>query len=264
MKRIITNGLLIIAAAVFIFGCSKKDDSKLKVGATPVPHAEILKLIKDDLKKDGVELEIVEFTDYVTPNIALNDKQIDANFFQHLPYLESFIRERNMQLASLAGIHVEPLGLYSEKISSFDKLPDGAVIAIPNDPTNEGRALLLLQANGLIKLDEKAGLEGTPVNIIENPKKLKFRELEAAQLPRVLNDVDAAVINGNYAIEAKLNPIEDALILEGAESPYVNIIAIRKGTENDDKLQKLVKALQSEKVKEFILNNYNGGVVPVF
>jgi len=250
---------------VVILGCTKNVKvEKLTVGATPVPHAEILELIKDDLKKAGVDLAIIEFTDYVTPNIALNDGQIDSNFFQHQPYLDTFIRDRGMKLLSLAGIHIEPLGLYSNKMKNINELKENAVIAIPNDPTNEGRALLLLQSNGLITLSNDAGLEGTPKNIVDNPKKIVFRELDAAQLPRVLNDVDAAVINGNFAMEAKLNPVEDAIILEGADSPYVNIITIRIGTENDPRLQALVNALKTEKVRKFIAEKYNGGVVAVF
>ena len=259
--------LLLVTLVCFIaaFGCTKTVKvEKLTVGATPVPHAEILNLIKDDLKKDGVELAVIEFTDYVTPNIALNDGQLDANFFQHQPYLDTFIRDRGMELVSLAGIHIEPLGLYSNKLKDISELKDGVVIAIPNDPTNEGRALLLLQSNGLITLSDDAGLEGTPKNIVDNPKRIVFRELEAAQLPRVLNDVDAAVINGNFAMEAKLNPVADAIILEGADSPYVNIIAVRIGSENDPRLQALVKALKTEKVKNYIIENYNGGVVAVF
>lgn len=262
MKKLVSLFALVALLCAGAFAQGKVQ--KLKVGATPVPHAEILNLIKDDLKAAGVELEIVEFTDYVTPNIALNDKQIDANFFQHQPYLDTFVKDRGMKLVSLAGIHVEPLGLYSQKMKSIADLKSGATIAIPNDPTNEGRALLLLQANGLIKLNSKAGLEATPIDIIDNPKKLKFSELDAAQLPRVLKDVDGAIINGNYAMEAKFNPEKDALILEGAESPYVNIITIRAGMENDPRLQALVKALKSDKVKKFISENYAGGVVAVF
>ncbi|MDR2869789.1 MAG: MetQ/NlpA family ABC transporter substrate-binding protein [Deferribacteraceae bacterium] len=274
MKKILITLLVAIAA---LTACKKAEQPAateaatpeatlqvLKVGATPVPHAAILELIKDDLKAAGVELEIIEFTDYVTPNIALNDGQIDANFFQHQPYLDSFIAEHSMDLVSLGGIHVEPLGLYSQKMTEIGELADGATIAIANDPTNEGRALLLLQANGLLTVNPEAGLEATPIDIVENPKNLKFSELDAAQLPRVLEDVDAAIINGNYAMEAKFNPEKDALILEGAESPYVNIITIKKGMENDPRLQALMTALKSDKVKTFISENYAGGVVAVF
>ncbi|GHV15542.1 ABC transporter substrate-binding protein [Fibrobacterales bacterium] len=261
MNKLLVSGLAIASLLLFLGASNNKT---IKVGATPVPHAELLALVKDDLKSQGINLEVVEFTDYVTPNLALNDGQLQANFFQHLPYLESFNRERKLNLVSLAGIHVEPFGFYSKKIKNIKDLKENALIAIPNDPTNEGRALLLLEANGIIKLDAKAGLEGTPLNIVDNPKKLRFRELDAAQLPRVLQDVDGALINGNYALDAKLNPVKDALLLEGAKSPYVNILAVKAGTEKDPALLALVKALQSEKVKQYILKTYNGGVVPAF
>jgi D-methionine transport system substrate-binding protein len=236
----------------------------LKVGATPVPHAELLNLVKDDLAAQGITLEVVEFTDYVTPNLALDSGDLDANYFQHIPYLESFSREHGLDLVSVFGIHVEPLGLYSSKISSLAELKDGSTIAIPNDPTNEGRALLLLQANGLITLSANAGLEGTPLDITGNPKNLKFSELEAPQLPRALGDVDAAIINGNYALDAGLNPVTDSLILEGADSPYVNIVAVKRGNENDPRISALSKALRSEKVRTYIQTTYDGGVVAVF
>ncbi len=251
--------LLSLAAA----GCTSKSKA-LKVGATAVPHAELLNLVKDDLKAKGVELEIVEFTDYNTPNIALSEKQIDANFFQHVPYLESFCADHKLELEAVAKIHVEPLGLYSRKHSKLEDIPDKATIAIPNDPTNEGRALILLQSKGLIKLSKDAGLKATPDNIVENPMHYSFKELEAAELPRVLEDVDAAVINGNYALQSNLNPIKDALLLEGADSPYANVIVVRKGEGNDPRVKALIEALQSQKVRDYILEHYNGGVVPAF
>ncbi len=236
----------------------------LKVGATPVPHAELLRLVESDLAAQGIKLELVEFTDYVTPNIALAEGQLDANFFQHVPYLESFSAERKLSLEVAGVIHVEPLGVYSKKYKSLDALPNGATIAIPNDPTNEGRALLLLASKGLITLKPGAGLKATLRDIAANPRKFKFRELEAAQLPRTLADVSASVINGNYAIPAGLNPVKDAIALEGAESPYANVIAVRKGESSDPRIIALVAALRSPKVKEFILATYGGGVVPAF
>ena len=236
----------------------------LKVGATPVPHAEILELIKPDLKKQGVDLKIVEFTDYVTPNLALSDKEIDANFFQHKPYLDKFVEERKLNLVSVGNVHVEPLGLYSKKIKSINDLKQGDTIAIPNDPSNGGRALILLHNKGIITLKDPKNLFATEFDIVKNPKKLKFKPIEAAQLPRVLPDVDAAVINGNYALEAGFSPVDDSLLLEGKESPYANIIAVRAGDENKEDIVKLIKALQSEKVSTYILNNYKGGVVPTF
>jgi D-methionine transport system substrate-binding protein len=233
------------------------------VGATPVPHAELLNLVKDDLAAEGITLKVVEFNDYVQPNSALIAGDLDANFFQHVPYLESNADWKN-GLASAFGVHVEPLGLYSNKVKNVSELPNGAVVAIPNDPTNGGRALLLLQSKGLLTLKAGAGLTATPLDITGNPKNFKFQELEAAQLPRSLADVDAAVINGNYALEAGINPVRDSLILEGADSPYVNIVVVKKGNENDPRFAALKKALLSKKVKDHILSRYDGGVVAVF
>ena len=225
----------------------------------------MLKLVEDNLAEEGITLKVIDFTDYVTPNEALEGGQLDANFFQHLPYMDSFNAERGYHLVNAGGIHIEPVALYSKKISSVDEIKDGATIAIPNDPTNEGRALLLLQSAGLIKLDENAGITATPQNIVENPKNIKFHEIEAASLPRVLLDVDAAVINGNYAIPAGLSAKTDGLVVEGADSPYVNIIAVKEGNETSEKIVALVKALQSEEVAEFIAEKYpNGEVVKVF
>ncbi len=267
MKKI-TAVLLIalISVSIAFAGGSKESSSQeLKVGATPEPHAEMLNLVVDDLAAQGITLKVVEFTDYVTPNEALESGQIDANFFQHVPYMDSFNKERGFHLVNAGGIHVEPLALYSKKVSSVSGLKQGATVAIPNDPTNEGRSLLLLQSAGLIKLAADAGLEATPLNIAENPLNLKFREIEAASLPRVLEDVDAAVINGNYAIPAGLVATRDGLFVEGADSPYVNIITVKSGNENDSRIQALVKALQSDEVRKFISERYpNGEVVLVF
>ncbi len=264
MKKIIST-LLVIASVVSLASAAGKKKSTLKVGATPEPHAEILNLIKADLKKQGINLKVVEFTDYVTPNKALEDGQIDANFFQHLPYLESFNQEQGTHLSSAGGIHIEPIALYSKKLSSLSDLPVGANIGIPNDPTNEGRALLLLQSAGLITLKANAGITATPLDIASNPKNLKFTEVEAASVPRILPDVDAAIINGNYAIPAGLNASKDGLFVEGSDSPYVNVIAVKVGHENDDAIKALVKAVQSPKVKEWIQKKYpNGDVIAVF
>jgi len=263
MKKII---LILSLIAIFV-GCGKKEvaeDNVLKVGATPVPHAELLNLIKDDLKKEGIDLQIVEFTDYVTPNITLNEGDIDANFFQHVPYLETFSKDRGLKLAVAGKVHVEPLGVYSNKFDSIENLPNGALILIPNDPSNGARALILFENAGLIKLDPKAGLNATEFDITENTHNFKFKATDAAQIPRALEDVDAAVINGNYALESNLNPIKDSILLEGAESPYTNIVVVREGHEKDPKIVTLINTLHSEKVKKFILDNYNGGVVPAF
>lgn len=244
---------------------SKKKGNVITVGATPQPHAEILNLIISDLKAQGITLKVQEFTDYVTPNEAVESGEIDANFFQHIPYMNSFNEERGYHLVSVVGTHVEPLALYSKKVSAMKDLKNGATIAIPNDPTNEGRALLLLQSAGLIKLDAAAGLTAVPADIIENSKKFKFQEIEAASLPRVLDDVDAAVINGNYAIPAGLKATEDGLFVEGADSPYVNIVTVKDGRQNDEAIKALVKAITSQKVKDFIKKSYpDGEVVPVF
>lgn len=253
--------LLLVSLSLFV-GCTKEaDSSTLKVGATPDPHAAILEVVKDDLEKEGVNLEIVEFTDYVTPNEALSSGEIDANYFQHLPYLESANSEHGFDLVSAAGIHIEPLAVYSDKYADLDALPEGATIAIPNDPTNEGRALLLLESAGLITLKENAGLEAVPSDIESNPKNLEFVEIEAPSIPRVLVDVDAAVINGNYAIPAGLIATRDGLFVEGADSPYVNVIAVRSGFENDPRITALVEALKSDEVKAFIQERYPNGEV---
>ncbi len=258
MKKLIAfASVAVIAASLFA--------QTIKVGATPEPHAELLNLIKDDLAKEGITLKVIEFTDYVTPNDAVESGDIDANYFQHLPYLNSFNEEKKYHLVNAGGIHVEPFALYSHKVKDISKIGKKATIAIPNDPTNEGRALLLLEAAGLIKLDPKAGITATPLDIKANPLKLKFREIEAASLPRTLDDVDAAVINGNYAIPAGLSATKDGLFVEGSSSPYVNVIAVKAGNENKAEIKALVKALQSDKVKEYISKKYpNGEVVTVY
>lgn len=246
-------------------GSAVTETTKLVVGASPVPHAEILKFIAPTLKEQGVELEIKEFTDYVLPNTQLNEKQLDANFFQHKPYLDSQNEERGMSLVSVGNVHIEPFGAYSKKIKSVDELADGATIAIPNDATNGGRALLLLEKQGLIKLKEDAGLEATKKDIVENTKNLTFKELEAAMLPRVLDEVDLALINTNYALEAGLNPSEDALFIEDKDSPYANILVAREDNKDSDAIKKLLAALQSDQVKQFIEDNYkDAGIVPAF
>lgn len=266
MRKTLAVIAVLILAGALLFAGGKKDNSKvLKVGATPEPHASMLNLIVDDMAKAGYTLEVVEFTDYVTPNRALEDGQIDANFFQHIPYLDSQNAEHGYHLVNAGGIHIEPIALYSKKVSSLSELADGASIAIPNDPTNEGRALLLLQSAGLIKLDAAAGITATPLDIVENKKNLKFNEVEAASLPRVLEDVDAAVINGNYAIPAGLSATKDGLVVEGADSPYVNIVTVKAGKENDPAIKALVNALKSDEIKEYVNKTYpNGEVVLVF
>lgn len=256
VKNLILVGLLGVSSVAFA--------GKLRVGATPVPHAELLRLVQEDLKAQDVDLEVVDFTDYVTPNLALADKDLDANYFQHIPYLDKFAQERGLSLSSVGSVHVEPIGVFSKKFKKLEDVPAKSVVAIPNDPSNGGRALILLHNSGLIKLADPSNLYATEFDIVENPKKLKFKALEAPQLPRVLSDVAVAVINGNYAIEAGLSPVKDSLLLEGKESPYVNIVAVRKGDEKKEDIVKLVKALQSDKVKQYIISTYNGAVTPAF
>ncbi len=265
MKKIlVTFAVLTLALFTAFASASKETSDVLKVGATPDPHAALLNLVKDDLAAQGITLEVIEFTDYVTPNEALNAGEIDANYFQHLPYLDSFNSERGYNLVNAGGIHIEPLALYSNDYDSVEAIPDGAAIAIPNDPTNEGRALLLLQSAGLITLKEDAGLEAIPADIASNPKNLKFSEIEAASLPRILPDVDGAVINGNYAIPAGLIATRDGLYVEGADSPYVNVIAVKAGDETRSDIQALVEALKGEKVAAYVAERYpNGEVVLV-
>lgn len=266
MKRaILCLVLVLVSFVVFAGGAQEKNSNKIVVGATPVPHAEMLNLIVDDMAQLGYELEVKEFTDYVTPNTALEDGQLDANFFQHIPYMESFNEERGYHLVNAGGIHIEPIALYSKKYSYSADIPDGATIAIPNDPTNEGRALLLLKSAGLIELSESAGISATVLDITKNPHNYKFVEAEAASLPKIIDDVDAAVINGNYAIPAGLSALNDGLLVEGADSPYVNIIAIKEGNENNAAIKALVECLQSQKIKDWVSANYpNGEVVLVF
>ena len=237
---------------------------KLDVAATPVPHAEILEFVKPILAKEGVDLNVRVFTDYVQPNLQVAQKKLDANFFQHKPYLDEFNASRKTDLVTVVGVHVEPFGAYSKKIKAIADLADGAQVAIPNDATNGGRALLLLEKAGVIKLKPEAGITATARDIAENPKNIRIRELEAATLPRVLGQVDLALINTNYALEAGLNPAQDALIIEGSESPYVNFIVARPDNKDSDAMQKLAKVLHSAEVKQFIQEKYKGAVVPAF
>lgn len=274
-KNIIYFILLVGITLLAATGCGSNETNQtgpanetelvtVNVGASPLPHAEILKVVKPLLKDEGIELNIIEFTDYVTPNLALSDKDLDANYFQHIPYLEDFSSQRNLDLTFNAKVHIEPMGVYSIKIESLDELKEGALVAIPNDPTNGGRALLLLESAGLIKLNEGSDIDATKNDIVENPKNLDIRELEAATLPRVLEDVEIAVINTNYALEADFVPTEDALYIETSDSPYVNVLAIRKGDEDRPELVKLAEALNSPEVKQFIEEEYEGAVVPAF
>ncbi|QTN42386.1 MetQ/NlpA family ABC transporter substrate-binding protein [Marinobacter salsuginis] len=251
-----------LAAAATFSGAVAAEE--LSVAATPVPHAEILEFVKSQLADQGVELDVKVFTDYIQPNIQVDQERMDANFFQHQPYLDEFNEGRGTNLVTVTGVHVEPFGAYSSKIDSLDELEEGAVVAIPNDPTNGGRALLLLQKAGVITLKDESKITATPRDIAENPKDLDFKELEAATLPRILNQVDLALINTNYALEAGLNPSEDALVIEGSESPYVNILVARPDNKDSEAMQKLAEALKSDAVRDFIMEKYEGAVVPAF
>ena len=236
----------------------------LHIAASEVPHAQLLEFVKPQLKKEGVDLDIKVFSDYVQPNLQVADKQLDANFFQHQPYLDTFNKDRGATLVSAGAIHVEPFGAYSKKVKAVGDLKQGATVAIPNDPSNSGRALLLLQKNGLIKLKDPTNITATPIDITDNPKGLKFRELEAAMLPRSLDDVDLALINTNYALEAGLVPTKDALFIEGSDSPYANLIVTRTDNRNSPDVKKLVEALHTPEVKAFIEKQYKGAIVPAF
>lgn len=266
MKKLLTLTLSLVLSLSLLVACTNKstDTNKIKIGVSPEPHTKLVNLVVEDLKEQGIEVEIIEFTDYITPNTSLADGDLDANFFQHTPYFDDFIADRNLDLVSLGKVHVEPMALYSNSISSLEDLKDGAEIAIPNDTVNGGRALLLLEANGLIELREGVGVEAKETDVVKNPKNLKFTALEAAYLPRALGDVDGAVINGNYAIQEDLNPLTDGLLVEGEDSPYANIIAVRSGEEKEEKFVKLLEALHSEKVKNYIIETYEGAVVPAF
>ncbi|MEV0974418.1 MetQ/NlpA family ABC transporter substrate-binding protein [Microtetraspora glauca] len=238
----------------------------LKIGVSPVPHAEIVKYVADNLASAaGLKLEIVEFSDYVQPNLQLQDGQLGANYFQHKPYLDDFNASKGTKLSYVTSVHLEPLGLYSKKVKDVASLGQGATVAVPNDATNLGRALKLLADNGVITLKDGVGTAATERDVTGNPKAIKFQPLEAAQLPRSLEDVDAAVINGNYAMEASLNPESDALVLEKAEgNPYANGLVVAEGQESDPRIVTLSKLLTSPEVKQFIEQKYKGAVIPAF
>ncbi|WP_339453880.1 MetQ/NlpA family ABC transporter substrate-binding protein [Pseudomonas sp. EA_5y_Pfl2_R50] len=236
----------------------------LTVAATPVPHAEILEFVKPALAKEGVDLKVKVFTDYIQPNVQVAEKRLDANFFQHQPYLDEFNKAKGTDLVAVTGVHLEPLGAYSSKLKDLKDLPSGANVVIPNDATNGGRALLLLAKAGVITLKEPTNILSTVKDIAQNPKDLKIRELEAATIPRVLTQVDLALINTNYALEAKLDPSKDALVIEGNDSPYVNILVSRPDNKDSDAMKKLAAALHSPEVKKFITEKYKGAVLPAF
>ncbi len=289
MKKFV--GILLTAALAFgAIGCSSTTEStegtdtnntateengdtasgetvKIKVGAVPTPHAEILKQVQPVLAEQGIDLEIVEFNDYVQPNTTLNSGDLDANYFQHQLYLDQFNADNNMNLVSIGAVHYEPMAIFAGNSSDLANLPEGAIIGVPNDPTNEARALLLLEQNGVLKLKEDAGVTATKLDIVENPKNLKIEEMEAAQIPLSLDSLDIGVINGNYAIGNGL-ALEDALAIESADTltpdSYQNVVAVRSGDENRPELQALIQALQTQEVADYINNTYQGAVAPVF
>ena len=289
MKKFV--GILLTAALAFgAIGCSSTTEStegtdtnntateengdtasgetvKIKVGAVPTPHAEILKQVQPVLAEQGIDLEIVEFNDYIQPNTTLNSGDLDANYFQHQLYLDQFNADNNMNLVSIGAVHYEPMAIFAGNSSDLANLPEGAIIGVPNDPTNEARALLLLEQNGVLKLKEDAGVTATKLDIVENPKNLKIEEMEAAQIPLSLDSLDIGVINGNYAIGNGL-ALEDALAIESADTltpdSYQNVVAVRSGDENRPELQALIQALQTQEVADYINNTYQGAVAPVF
>ena len=274
-------GLALVTAATLtafvLTGCggeTKKADTgkpaqpavrnSIKVGATAGPQAEVLEVAKRVAAKDGLSIQIVEFNDFIQPNVALNQGDLDANCYQHQPFLDNQIKERKYELTSIAQTIIIPMGIYSKKIKKLDELKPGSIVAVPNDPTNGGRGLLLLEKAGLIKLNPKAGLKATPQDIVENPKNLKIKELEAAQVPRSLDDVDIAAVNANYAVVAGLSPKTDSILLEDAKSPYACVIVVRSKDKADPVFQKLIKAYQSPEVKAFVEKQYKGAFVTVW
>ena len=263
LRRIIQLALILAAPLI---GATSARGETLSIAASAIPHAEILEFVSPQLKAQGVDLRVKVFTDYVQPNLQVEEHQLDANFFQHKPYLDAFNREHGTHLVVVPGsaVHVEPFGAYSKKIKSLAQLRAGAIIAVPNDPSNSARALQLLQRQGLIRLKDPTDILATAHDVVFNPKHLRIRELEAAMLPRVLDDVDLALINTNYALAAGLSPTRDALFIEGPESPYANLIAARADNVNSPALRKLVTALRSPAAKRFIQDRYHGAVVATF
>ena len=267
--------LVVLALALVLTSCSKKeskkedgqttstDNKKVVIGVSPAPHKEIAEKAKEILEKDGIELEIKEFDDYVTPNTSLEEKDIDLNFFQHIPYLENFNKERGTKIVSLGGVHIEPLGVYSKTYKSLDELKDGDEVIIPNDATNGARALKLLEENNVIKLKSDAGLEATEKDIAENPKNLKFTPVEAPTIPRAYEDAAIAVINSNYALEANLSPKKDAIATEkAAGNPFANVIAAREADKDNETYKKVLEAFQSDEVKKYIEEKFEGEIIP--
>lgn len=263
MKRFFA-GLLLVVVTLALSGVADAQTAVLRVGASTLPHAPILEFVKPLLAQEGIELQIIEFSDYVLPNLALANGEIDANFFQHVPYLEDFAANHRLDLTWTEKVFIAPIGMYSRKITSIDQLQRGARIAIPNDVTNGGRALILLEQAGLIELRDGAGISPTVFDIARNPLNLRIVELEAPLLPRALDDVDAAFINQTYALEAGLKPTQDAILLEPGDSPYANVVAVRTQDVSNPLIQKLGEVLTRPEVREFILEYFEGSLIPAF
>ena len=265
MKKKLLALLLGLTLCLSLAACGGKTETvTLSVAASPTPHAEILEQCVPILAEQGIELVVNQYDDYVVPNTAVEDGAEAANYFQHLPYLDEFNESRGTHLVSVAPVHIEPMGIYAGRVESLEDLPDGAVIGVPNDPTNEGRALLLLESQGLITLKDSSNLSSTPNDIAENPKNLQFEEIEAQTLPSSRPDLDLAVINSNYALGAGLTPTTDALAIESSDSPYVNVLVVKEGNENNEAVQALVEVLHSDTIRDFISEKYDGAVVPAF
>ena len=263
-KRTLLQSVLALALAVGVSGAAVAQDKEIKVGVTAGPHAQIMEQVKKIAEKDGLKIKIIEFSDYVQPNAALQSGELDANSYQHKPYLDAQIKDRGYKFTVAADTVNFPIGIYSKKIKSLDDLKSGSRFGIPNDPTNGGRVLLLLQAKGLVTLKDGVGLKATPLDVVANPKKLKFVELDAAQLPRSLDDLDAAAVNTNFAISAGLNPKTDSIVLEDAKNPYVNILVIREADKSQPWVAKLIKAYHNEEIRKFLDVQFKGSVMAGF
>ncbi|SPU50865.1 MetQ/NlpA family ABC transporter substrate-binding protein [Bordetella trematum] len=257
---------LLVAASALAFSSSGAwaQDKVVRLGVTPGPHAQIAEAAKQAAAKQGLTIQVIEFSDFIQPNSALVAGDLEANAYQHHPYLNQQVTDRGYKLVAAANTVILPIGLYSKRVKALDQLPDGAIIGVPNDPTNGGRALLLLQAHGLIKLRPEAGIKATPLEVVENPRKFKLKELDAAQLVHALDDLDAAIINTSYALAAKLNPTRDAIARESAESPYTNLIAVRAVDKDQPWVAQLVRAYQSEDVRQFIEQQFQGSIIPAY
>lgn len=271
---------IVLGLVLILTACgSNKDDQKAEapaenapeksneivIGVSPVPHEEIIENLKDDFKEAGLDVKVVVFDDYIQPNIQTNEGDLDANFYQHTPYLDAFNKEQGTDLVSIGGVHIEPLGVYSDKIGSLNDLPEGGTVIIPNDTSNGARALLILEKNGVIKLKDSTDVNATEQDIVENPKNIKFVPMEAASIAGVYKDADAAVINSNYALGAGLNPGTDSIAIEDAvDNPYANIVVVKNGREGEEKFKKFMEVLQSEKTKKFIEEKYEGAIIPAF